>query len=132
MREVMVLDSTRNGAVVGSRIQVAESELTRLIGLMGRKFLDPGAGLLLRPCSSIHTCWMRMPIDVLHLDRQMQVLAIDIALKPWRVGSIRLRTRMVLELPAGTVARLGIGLGDQLAIEDMAARPATTPCVAGT
>jgi uncharacterized membrane protein (UPF0127 family) len=128
MREVTVLDSTRNG-VVGSRIQVADSPLARLIGLMGRKFLDPGTGLLLQPCSSIHTCWMRIPIDVLHLDWHLRVLAIDIALKPWRVGSIRLRTRMVLELPASTVARIGIELGDQLAIEDMAAKAATSLCV---
>ena len=131
MREVSVLDSTRNDVVVGSRIQVADSPLTRLIGLMGRNFLEPGTGLLLRPCSSVHTCWMRTSIDVLYLNSHLRVIAIDIALKPWRVGSVRLRTRMALELPAGTVARLCIALGDQLAIEDMAPKAATTFCVTG-
>ena len=131
MREVSVLDSTRNDVVVGSRIQVADSPLTRLIGLMGRNSLEPGTGLLPRPCSSVHTCWMRTSIDVLYLNSHLRVIAIDIALKPWRVGSVRLCTRMVLELPAGTVARLCIALGDQLAIEDMAPKAATTFCVTG-
>jgi uncharacterized membrane protein (UPF0127 family) len=131
MREVSVLDSTRNGAVVGSRIQVAGSPLARLIGLMARKFLEPGTGLLLRPCSSVHICWPRPLINDINLNSHLRVIAINIALKPWRVGSVRLRTRMALELPAGTVARLCIALGDQLAIEDMAPKTATTLCVTG-
>jgi len=131
MREVSVIDSTRKGAVVGSRIQVADSPLARLIGLMGRNSLEPGTGLLLRPCSSVHTCWMCTSIDVLYLNSHLRVIAIEIALKPWRVGSVWLCTRMVLELPAGTIARLCIALGDQLAIEDMAPKAATTLCVTG-
>jgi hypothetical protein len=66
---------------------------------------------------------MRIPIDVLYLDKHCRVVAIDAAVKPWRVGSIRFRTRMVLELPAGTAEQFGIELGDQLAIEDAGTKP---------
>ena len=85
---------------------------------MGRKSLDPGAGLLLRHCSSIHTFWMRIPIDAVYLDRTLCVKAIDVALKPWRAGTIRRHVRHVLELPAGTAVRLGLRVGDILAIKD--------------
>jgi hypothetical protein len=123
MKEITVVDSTRKVCIVGDRIQVADSFLDKLVGLMGRKSLVPGTGMLLRPCSTIHTCWMRTPIDVLYLDKHWRVVAIDAAVKPWRVGSIRFRTRMVLELPAGTAEQFGIELGDQLAIEDAGTKP---------
>lgn len=118
MKELTVVNTSRDRCSLGDKIQVADTFLTSFIGLMGRRSLAPSAGLLLRGCSSIHTFWMRIPIDVVYLDRALRVRAIDNHLKPWRTGTIRRRVRHVLELPAGTAERLGLCVGDVLALEE--------------
>jgi uncharacterized membrane protein (UPF0127 family) len=114
MTEIVICNTTRGGGIVGSKIQLAESFMEKLIGLMGSKSMVQGAGMLLLNCSSIHTFWMRMPIDVLYLDSLLSVIAIDKSLKPSRIGSIRFSTKNVLELPAGTADQIGVEIGDRL------------------
>jgi uncharacterized membrane protein (UPF0127 family) len=82
-------------------------------GLLGREGLDSGEGLLLRPASSVHTFFMRFPIDVVFLDRALVVLGIHDAIEPWRAASQR-GAKAVLELPAGESSRRGLAVGDQL------------------
>jgi len=92
---------------------VADSYWTRLRGLVGRRGLDPGEGLLLRPANSVHTAFMRFPIDVVFLDRDLTVLDVVESVPPWRVKARR-GARAVLELGAGDAARQGIVPGDCL------------------
>ena len=117
---VCVKNSSREGTVIGNRIQIADSFLDKFFGLMGRRHMLFGTGLLLQPCSSIHTCFMSIPIDVLYISKDRKILAIDKVLEPWRIGTIKFGTSMVLELPPGTAAASGIEVGDQLAIENVA------------
>ena len=104
-----------DGAVVCERCTLADSPLTRLRGLLGRNGLETGEGLLLRPASSIHTFFMRFPIDAVFLDGTLRVLEISDELHPWRAASRR-GARAVLELPAGDSARRGLAVGDSLQI----------------
>jgi uncharacterized protein len=92
---------------------VADTVLARMKGLLGRKELASGEGLLLRPASSVHTCFMRFPIDVVFLDRELRVLALTTNLKPWRAAARR-GARAVLELPAGECERRDIRPGERL------------------
>jgi uncharacterized protein len=92
---------------------VADSPASRMRGLLGRSELKPGEGLLLRPASSIHTCFMRFPIDAVFLDGGLRVLGISDELRPWRAASRR-GARAVLELPAGESARRGLEVGERL------------------
>jgi uncharacterized membrane protein (UPF0127 family) len=82
--------------------------------------MPAGHGLLLSPAGSIHTFFMRMPIDVLYLDRDGTVLRADRAVPPWRLGPIVRRARTVLELPAGTIARTGTQPGDSVVVDPSA------------
>ena len=116
MEERQIVNLTRGGTVVGSRIQIADTLPTKFVGLMGKQSLDDDAGLFLKDCTGIHTCWMRIPIDVLYLDAFLRVIEIDVELKPWRIGSLRRQTRHVLELPAGALAKCEVLLFDQLDI----------------
>ena len=84
-------------------------------GLLGRRGLPPGEGLLLRPASSVHTAFMRFPIDVVFLDRDLTVLKVARGVVPWRAAWAR-RARAALELPADEAARRGIGPGMQLSL----------------
>src|SRR5712692_10226671 len=76
-------------AVVCARCVVAETPLQRMKGLLGRSGLAEDEGLLLRPASSIHTWFMRFPIDAVFLDRELTVVGIAEALRPWRFAARR-------------------------------------------
>ena len=104
-------------AVVCERCVVADSPLTRLRGLLGRRELPAGEGLLLRPAGAVHTSFMRFPIDVVFLDRELTVVGHVDGLRPWRAAGRR-GARAVLELAAGERARRAIAAGDRLALVD--------------
>jgi uncharacterized membrane protein (UPF0127 family) len=105
---------------VCERCVVAETPLTRLKGLLGRAGLGPGEGLLIRPTSAIHTCFMRFPVDAVFLDRDLVVLRAVSDLRAWRFAACR-GARAVLELSAGEIWRRGIRPGDRLRLGEPAA-----------
>lgn len=95
-------------AILASQVCLADSFGTRLKGLMFRKSLEPGEGLLLKDCSDIHCCFMRFPIDAVYLDTQMTVVGKQ-TLPPWRLGKHFPGAKHVLELNAGCAAELPLG-----------------------
>jgi uncharacterized protein len=101
------------GRVLCERCTVADRPHTRLRGLLGRPGLLPGEGLLLRPSPSIHTWFMRFPIDVVFLDAELRVIGVRESVRPWRLAGQR-RARAALELAAGEAARRGISTGDRI------------------
>jgi uncharacterized protein len=108
---------TGGGALVCDACLVAESPWLRMRGLLGRRDLPAGEGILLSPASSIHMAFMRFPIDAVFLGRDLTVLKVVRDLAPWRMASKR-RAHSVLELPAGTCARHGLVEGDRLLLGD--------------
>jgi uncharacterized protein len=105
-------DITR-ATTVGTRITIADTSFTRLIGLLGKRRLDSGCGLLIRPSSGIHTFGMLFSIDVVALNRSLQVLRLWHRLPPFRLTSVSLKTHTILELPAGQIRNCRIQVGDQ-------------------
>ena len=112
MHKIVLLGS--EGQVVCEPCEIADRFCTRMRGLLGRKSLKPGQGLLIRPTWSIHTWFMRFAIDVVFLDRELRVLKIKQQLRPWRAAA-RWHAHSALELPAGECARLRLQVGDRLA-----------------
>jgi len=104
-----------DGRVVCERCSVADGFRSRLRGLLGRRELPQGDGLLLSPSSSVHTLFMRFPIDVVFLDPGLRVVAVVDAVRPWRLAA-RKGARHVLELPAGEARRRGLEAGQQLSL----------------
>jgi uncharacterized protein len=102
-----------NGEVLCERCVVADTFWTRLRGLVGRKELAESEGLLIRPAGSVHTFFMRFPIDVVFLDREDAVVKVVPALLPHRLAAAR-RARRVLELSAGLCASKGLAVGERL------------------
>jgi uncharacterized protein len=107
--------ANRDGAVVCEKCVVADSPLRRLRGLLGRKRLDTGHGILIRPAPAIHTWFMRFAIDAVFLDSEMTVLSVRPRLRPWRTAGQR-GARAVLELPAGEAGRRRIEPGTRLEV----------------
>jgi len=88
-------------------VETANTFLTRFVGLQFRLPLRRNHGLLMFPTGSIHTFWMRGPIDVLWLNRDAEVLRVVENLQPWRIRLAPPNTYGVLELGGGTVAAFG-------------------------
>jgi uncharacterized protein len=112
----MHLRNKTRATTVGTQITTADTFLTRLIGLAGKRRLEAGCGLLIRPSSGIHTFGMRFAIDVVALSKDLQVLKVWHCLVPLRMTGISLKTHSMLELPAGQIHRCGIRVGDQMEI----------------
>ena len=89
-----------DGRIVCERVVVADRAHRRMRGLLGRKYLRQGEGMVLRPGWSIHTAFMRFPIDAVFLDADQVVIKIEHEVGPWRTVSCR-GAREVVELPAG-------------------------------
>jgi uncharacterized membrane protein (UPF0127 family) len=109
---------TSGGTVVCDACLVAESPWLRMKGLLGRRELPEGEGILLRPASSIHMAFMRFPIDAVFLARDLTVVKIKSELAPWRMASKR-SAHAVLELPGGTCKRLGVREGQRLTLTSL-------------
>jgi len=105
-----------DGTVICERCFVADTMFTRMKGLLGRSKLEADEGILIRPCGSIHTFFMRFPIDAIFVDREGVVLKIASHLGPWRTSRAR-RARSVVELAAGEAERRALAPGDRIQIQ---------------
>ena len=104
-----------DGSVVCETCIVAGTALTRMRGLLGRTELPSGEGMLIRPANSIHTWFMRFPIDAVFLDGDLKVLRVRSAVRPWRTAGCR-GAKAVLELAAGEAERRGVEPGTRLVL----------------
>lgn len=115
MQSIHITNQTRN-SVIAAHGELARSFLARGRGLMGRKSLPDQYALVIYPEWSIHTFFMRVPIDVLFVDRKDRVVGLREAMPPNRpfAGVAPWRGHYVIELPAGAIDTTGTTLGDQL------------------
>ena len=102
-----------DGSAVCEHCMIADNPYTRLVGLLGRSELEIGEGLLMRPSFSLHTSFMRFPIDAVFLDHDLKVLRVAPKLKPWRAAA-KGGAHAVLELPAGEAKRRDIHVLDHM------------------
>ncbi len=114
----MKLLNRRNGAVLAGRVESAATLLARLRGLLGRSALPQGEALRIEPCTSIHTFFMKFPIDAVFLGRDGKVVRAVEEMRPWRATRIYPSAAMVVELPAGTLRRTDTREGDELEFRD--------------
>jgi hypothetical protein len=107
-------ENVTRGHTLAARVAVADRPLARLRGLIGRPPLAAGEGLLIEPCSGIHTFFMGFAIDVVFLDAEGNVVAALGPVRPWRLTPIYPTATAALELPPGTVATTGTAAGDRI------------------
>jgi uncharacterized membrane protein (UPF0127 family) len=100
--------------ILASRMRVADTHRTRLVGLIGTppEAFQAGEGLWIVPCHGVHTFLMRFPIDVLYLTAERRVHHIEENVRPWRVTPMLTEAATVLELPAHTVFNTATRIGD--------------------
>ena len=96
------LRNARTGDCLANRIETAFDSATRNQGLLGRDSFSSGSALVLAPCSSVHTWFMRFPIDVLFMTKAGLITKAKPSLGPWRMA-MAWNTFAVIELPGGAV-----------------------------
>jgi len=105
--------------VLGEHVDVADTSGKRRTGLLKHERLEPGHGLWIKPCESVHTFFMKFAIDLVYIDRKNKVRKVRHAVPPWRASAC-LSAHSVIELPAGSVEPTGTQPGDQLEFEERA------------
>lgn len=98
---------------IASCAETADSSATRNKGLLGRTGLPTGGGLWIVPCESVHTFFMKFPLDLVYLDRNKRVKKVRGNVGPWRLSAC-LSAHSIIELPVGTIANTQTRPGDQL------------------
>lgn len=94
------ISNLTRGTVLAERVEIADRGATRRKGLLGRDGLAPGDGLWIVPCESVHTFFMRFPIDLVYLDREKRVRKVRSGVPPWRLSAC-LSAHSVIELASG-------------------------------
>ncbi|MGZ3532756.1 MAG: DUF192 domain-containing protein [Vulcanimicrobiaceae bacterium] len=111
----MLVRNKTTGTVIARGVKSARGRLTRLVGLMGRKSIGSAEGLWFDSCRAIHTMFVRVPLDVIWLDRDLRVVEIAIGVRPWRMAVACPKAHSVLELGSGATRDLLVG--DQLSFD---------------
>lgn len=112
-----IYNSTQNNLISGD-VKIAENFFTRSVGLLSRKSLSQDEGLIIRPCCSIHTFFMRFPIDVLFINKKNEIIALYENVKPYRILPIHPTSHYVVELCAGQISNKKIEKGDIIQINE--------------
>ena len=103
--------NVRTGQPVATTVDAAFESSSRRQGLLGREGLGPGEALILAPCSTIHTAFMRFTLDLVFLDRTGRVVKTSSGVRPWRVR-VSWRAFAVVELASGSLERSGTAAND--------------------
>ncbi len=109
----MLLTNITRGTLLADDLEVATTSARRSKGLLGRESLPHGGGLWIAPCESVHTFFMRFPIDLVYVDRALRVKKVRDSVGPWRISAC-FSAYSIIELPAGVARKTGTKPGDQL------------------
>ena len=101
MKRLKVINK-KNNEVLSQDVMKAYSVKDRLIGLMFKKEISYD-GLHLEPCNSIHTFFMKFPLDLVFLDKNLKVVKVLEGVKPWRMTRLYFSSSSVLEFKTGIV-----------------------------
>ena len=116
------IEILRNKRKLTDKCYVAECFFSRLKGLIGKKELKIGEGMLFPRCNSVHTFFMSLSIDIVFLSKSQdkdgyyKVSSIRSRVKPWKAFLLDFKSTDVLELPLGTVDRCELMFGDEVCI----------------
>jgi uncharacterized membrane protein (UPF0127 family) len=131
VRQVFVYNKTKE-TFLAFRVKVADSILSRLVGLLGKRSLTPDSGVWIVPANAIHTVGMLFTFDLVLIDKHFKVVGVRELVRPFRVTRPIFRAESVLELPAHAIFRSRTEVGDQLVIERYEARQPTASDSADT
>lgn len=112
-----IAELKKNSSVLLKKCRIADTFFSRLMGLMGKKQIPQDEAIVFPRCNSIHTFFMRFPIDVIFVSAEGKVVALSEAVGPWRLILPKARVKHTIEMRAARAKELGISVGDTLGCE---------------
>ncbi len=113
----MALVNGRTDLALADRIELAVTRRDRRKGLLGRDVFESSSALIIAPCFSIHTMFMRFDIDAVFVDDDGRAVKVVQGLGPWRIA-VQPFAQAVVELPAGSLKDRPVDVGDRLYLLD--------------
>ena len=111
-----IYNSTQNN-LIADDVKVAENFFTRSIGLLSRKSISDNEALIIKPCCSIHTFFMKFAIDVLFVNRKNKIVGLYENVSPNQILPIYFSSYYVVELAAGQISNKNIQKDDIISLE---------------
>jgi uncharacterized protein len=130
-RDVFVYNKTKE-TFLAFRVKVADSVFGRLVGLLGRRSLQPDSGVWIVPANAVHTIGMLFTFDLVLIDKNFKVVGLRELVRPFKITKPNFKAESVLELPAHTIFRSRTQIGDELLIERYEAKKTSKPGVTGS
>jgi uncharacterized membrane protein (UPF0127 family) len=115
-RYVFVYNKTKE-TFLAFRVKVADSFVSRLVGLLGKRVLKPDGGVWIVPANAVHTIGMLFTFDLVLIDKDFKVVGLRELIRPFRITRPNFRAESVIELPAHAIFKSRTEVGDQLMIE---------------
>lgn len=114
----MKIYNSKQNSLVADDVKVAQTFCSRSVGLLSRKSLGDDEALIIKPCCSIHTFFMKFEIDALFINKKNEIIALYQNVKPWRVLPLHLNSTFVIELPSGKISSQNLQKGDIIQINE--------------
>lgn len=111
------INKSKNITII-TNVRVAKNPITRMVGLLLNSELPDNQGLLITPCKSIHSWFMRFTFDAVFIDKEGKVVHLIENMTPFNACMPVWNASKVLELPAGTINNKGISISDTILFED--------------
>jgi len=114
---IVRIENITKGTTLANQAKVATKFWDRTKGLLGKDYLPQDTGLLIIPCSAIHTFFMRFPIDVIFVNKRGLIVALRKSMKKFRYFSSNFQGYFVVELPINTLEITSTTIGDKIGVE---------------
>lgn len=114
--EIKLIDK-KSKKVILTDIKIADNFYSRLIGLLGKSSLDRGQGLIIKPCKSVHSFFMRFPIDVAFIDKHNKICFLMNSMQVNKISPFVITASYVIEAPSGTFKSTKVRIGDEVVLE---------------
>jgi len=111
-----ILNTTKN-TVIAQNAVIADTFLSRMIGLLNRKSFSPDEALVITRCNSIHMLFMRFSIDVIFVDKRDRVVGLVERIKPFRLSPIFFQSQYAIEVSEGVIGLTKTAVGDQVEVK---------------
>jgi len=113
----MRLSVEASGKTLLENLEVANTLWSRTKGLLGRSQLPANEALWILRCNTIHTFFMRFPIDVVFLNRKMVVTSVMKNVRPGRLVMPDFRASSVIEFSGGFLESHPLNVGEKLHVD---------------
>ena len=115
-RHVFVFNKTKQ-TFLAFRVRVADSMLSRMVGLLGKRSLKPDAGVWIVPANAVHSIGMLFRFDLILIDKDFRVVGLRELVRPFSITRPNFKAESVIELPPHTIFRSRTAIGDELVID---------------